>query len=149
MVRRFQPGDGPAIREVHRRALSAAGTDPADVPGNQDLQWIERAYLDAGGEFLVAERDGEIVACGGLHVEGRVAELSRIAVDPDHHREGFGTAILEGLEDVARERGCDRIVLTTAGRQRAATEFYPEHGYERCGTSQQFGYDLIDFEKRL
>ncbi|WP_136687665.1 GNAT family N-acetyltransferase [Halorhabdus amylolytica] len=148
-VRRYRPGDEPAVENLYRRALQEAGTDPDDVPGNQDLRWIEETYLRSDGEFLIAESDGQIVACGGLLVDGATAELLRIAVDPDHQREGFGTAIVEGLERAARERDCDRIVLTTASRQASATTFYPERGYERLGTERVNGYHLIEFGKRL
>ncbi|MFW5956324.1 MAG: GNAT family N-acetyltransferase [Halorhabdus sp.] len=149
MIRRYRAGDADAVGRVHRRALQDAGTDPADVPGNQDLRWIEETFLRSGGEFLVAEQDGRIVACGGLLIDGRTAELMRIAVDPDAQREGFGSAILAGLEAAASDRGCDRVVLTTAGRQVAATQFYHDHGYERRELRQVNGYELIDFEKSL
>ncbi|WEL20700.1 GNAT family N-acetyltransferase [Halorhabdus sp. BNX81] len=148
IVRRFRPGDGPDVQRVHREALRAAGTDPEDVPGNQDLRWIAETYLRSG-EFLVVERDGRVVACGGLLVEGGTAELMRIAVDPAHQRSGYGTAILDGLEAAAAERGCDRVVLTTAARQAAATQFYADRGYERRDTRQVESYELIVFEKFL
>jgi len=148
-VRRYRPGDGPAVEDLHRRALREAGTDPEDVPGNRDLQWIEETYLQSSGEFLVVESGGRIVACGGLLLDGGTAELMRIAVDPDHQREGYGTAILEGLERTARDRGCDRIVLTTASRQTSATEFYPDRGYERLARRRVDDYELIEFGKQL
>lgn len=149
MVRRFRAGDGPDVRRVHRRALADAGTDPEDVPGNRDLRWIEEAYLRSGGEFLVAESDGRIVACGGLLVDGETAELMRIAVDPDAQRTGHGTAILDGLETAARQRGCDRVVLTTADRQAAAKQFYADRGYEQVGMRRGGGYTLLEFVKTL
>ncbi|QGN07179.1 GNAT family N-acetyltransferase [Halorhabdus sp. CBA1104] len=149
MIRRFQTGDGPGVRRVYHRALADAGTDPADVPGNADLNWVEETYLRSDGAFLIAERDGKIVACGGLLVDGAAAELMRIAVDPAQQNEGLGTAIVDRLEDIATDRGCDRITLTTAGRQIAATEFYPDRGYERVATRETNGYELLDFEKAL
>ncbi|MFB6150538.1 MAG: GNAT family N-acetyltransferase [Haloarculaceae archaeon] len=161
VVRRYEPADEAAVRRVHERALLDAGTDPADVPGTADLGWIEAAYVEPGGEFLVAEADGEVVATGGLVVDDRggsggddaddpvEGELFRLAVDPDHQREGYGTAVLDGLEAAARERGVDRLALTTARRQAAATEFYPARGYERVGRERHGEYELIRFEKRL
>lgn len=149
MVRRFQPGDGPAVRRLHRTALRAAGTDPAHVPGNDDLNFVGETDLNTGGEFLVAERDGRIVACGGLLVAGSSAELKRIAVAPVRQRDGLGTDIVTGLETAARARDCDRILVRTAARQSGATQFYPELGYERVGSHREAGYDLIDFENQL
>jgi GNAT superfamily N-acetyltransferase len=157
-VREYADGDGPAVRRLHRRALRAAGTDPDDVPGTDDLDDVESAYFDPGGAFLVAEVDGEVVAMGGLAAEAHTdyatladgeGELLRIAVDPDHQREGYGDAIVGGLEDAARDRGLDRLVLWTARRQRAATEFYPARGYEQVDTRTEGEYDLLKFAKRL
>ena len=51
--RRYEPADADAVWELHDRALRDAGTDPADVPGTEDLRRIEAAYLDVGGEFLI------------------------------------------------------------------------------------------------
>ena len=149
IIRRFQPGDASDVRRVHRDALRAAGTDPADVPGNADLRWIEETYLRSDGEFLVAERDDRIVACGGFLVDGETAELMRIAVDPAHQRAGYGTAILDELEATAGDRGCDRVILTTADRQAAAKQFYADRGYKRRDTRCVAGYELIAFEKSL
>ncbi|MFB6087160.1 MAG: GNAT family N-acetyltransferase [Haloarculaceae archaeon] len=156
-VRRFEASDREAVRTLHRRALRAAGTDPADVPGTDDLRSVRETYVESGGEFLVVERDGEVVAMGGLRVdtpaceerEGEVGELLRMRVDPDHQREGYGTAVLGALETAARERGLDRLTLTTARRQTAATEFYPANGYERVGTEAHGEYELLRFEKSL
>ena len=52
-IRRYDPHDADPVWTLHETALRDAGTDPADVPGTDDLQRIEAAYLDAGGDFLV------------------------------------------------------------------------------------------------
>ncbi|MEF8852655.1 MAG: GNAT family N-acetyltransferase [Haloarculaceae archaeon] len=149
VVRRYEPGDERAVRDVFQRAMCEAGTDPADVPGTRDLEWVEAAYIEPGGEFLVVEVDGEVVATGGLVVDGDVGELFRVAVDPDHQREGHGSRLLAALEDAARDRGVERVVLTTARRQAAAVAFYPERGYERTGSDRHGEYHLHHYAKRL
>jgi len=149
LLRRYEPGEEGAVRRVFRRAMREAGTDPADVPGTQDLDWIEGAYLDHGGEFLVVEVDGEVVATGGLVVDGNVGELFRIAVDPDHQRAGHGSGLLAALEDAARERGVERLILTTALRQDAAVDFYSDHGYGQTGHDRHGEYRLRHYAKRL
>jgi len=149
VVRRYEPDDEATVKRVFRRAMRDAGTDPADVPGTQDLDWIERAYLDTGGEFLVAEVDGEVVGTGGLAVDGDVGELFRVAVDPGHQRAGHGSRLLAALEDAACERGVERLVLTTALRQDAAVDFYPDHGYEQTGHDRHGEYRLRHYAKQL
>mgnify|MGYP000740105955 CR=1 FL=1 len=159
-VRRYEPGDRDAVGSLHRTALREAGTNPADVPDTDDLRDVESNYLDTGGEFLVVEgalggrHAGEILAMGGLAVEGEgippdAGELLRIAVDPGHQGSGYGSAILAGLEDAARERGLDRLFLWTAQRQRAAVSFYQSRGYEGTDHRTEGEYELIRFEKAL
>jgi ribosomal protein S18 acetylase RimI-like enzyme len=149
VVRRYEPDDEATVKRVFRRAMHDAGTDPRDVPGTQDLGWIERAYLDHGGEFLVVEVGDEVVATGGLAVDGGVGELFRVAVDPNHQRAGHGSRLLTALEDAARERGVERLVLTTAQRQDAAVDFYPDHGYEQTGRDRHGEYRLRHYAKCL
>jgi len=149
LVRRYESGDQAAVQRVFRRAMREAGTDPTDVPGTRDLDWIEAAYLDTGGEFLVVEVGGEVVATGGLAVDGDVGELFRVAVDPDHQRAGHGSRLLAALEDAARERGVERMVLTTARRQDAAVDFYLGHGYDQTGRDRYGEYRLRHYAKRL
>ena len=156
-LRRYRPGDGPAVRAVHERALRDAGTDPADVPGNDDVERIGSAYLDAGGEFLVVDRgtaaDPEVVATGGYRPVderngGETVELFRMAVAPEHQGEGHGARVLAGLERRAREDGFHRVVLSTAARQDSAG-FYAAHGYRETGREGYGEYELVGFEKRL
>ncbi|MEF8840308.1 MAG: GNAT family N-acetyltransferase [Haloarculaceae archaeon] len=158
-LRRYRPGDGPAVRAVHERALRAAGTDPADVSSNDDLRRVESASLDAGGEFLVVDRgteaDPEVVATGGYKPasgdgeEGpRTVELFRMVVAPEHQGEGYGARVLVGLERRAHERGAEQVVLTTAARQ-GSVGFYAAHGYRETGREWSGEYELVGFEKRL
>ena len=156
-LRRYRPGDGSAVRAVHERALRDAGTDPADVPGNDDLRRVESAYLGSGGEFLVVDcgtsEEPMVVATGGYRPAGGDAgtgtvELFRMAVLPGRQGEGHGARVLSGLERRARERGVERVVLSTAARQGSAG-FYAAHGYRETGREPYGEYELIGFEKHL
>ena len=171
-LRRYRDGDADAVWTLHERALADAGTDPADVPGTEDLRDVRAAYLEAGGEFLVgllseaeaAEAvprvaDGALAAMGGFlpneagHDDERsvagAAELHRMRVAPAHQREGHGRRLLAALEERAREAGFERLLATTAARQRASTRFYPAEGYTETGRSTHGGYELLHFEKAL
>ncbi|MFB6111914.1 MAG: GNAT family N-acetyltransferase [Halobacteriaceae archaeon] len=169
--RRYQPPDAEAVWTLHERAMAAAGTDPSDIPGTDDLQRIEEAYLASGGEFLVGihthagvegleTTDGSLLAMGGFlptdagyederTVEGDAAELHRMRVAPAYQRRGYGTGLLESLEARAAAMGIDRLLATTAERQTAAVEFYPAHGYREVERSSHGDYHLLHFEKSL
>jgi len=173
-LRRYDARDTDAVWDLHEWAMQAAGTDPADIPGTEDLRQIETTYLDGGGDFLVgvwqgadidAERplpgtfDGPLVAMGGVlpseagHDDERTvagaAELHRMRVAPPLQGRGYGRELLAALETRAVELGFDLLLATTAARQEAATRFYPAAGYEAVGQSTMGEYELRHYEKEL
>jgi len=172
-LRQYDPRDESAVWTLHEWAMRAAGTDPDDVPGSDDLRHVEERYLD-GGEFLVGvvagldtdddhdwpvTFDGRLVAMGGLlpsengHADERTvagaAELHRMRVAPPTQGRGYGRELLAALETRAVELGYDRLLATTAERQTAATRFYPAAGYEAVDRSTHGEYELVHFEKGL
>ncbi|MBX0297191.1 GNAT family N-acetyltransferase [Haloarcula nitratireducens] len=172
--RRYDPRDADAVWTLHEWAMRETGTDPAEIPGTEDLRDVEGRYLDVGGEFLVgvaggdatsrstgreppATHDGRVVAIGGLlpseagHDDERTvagaAELHRMRVAPTHQRRGYGRALLARLEARAAELGYDRLLATTARSQPAAVAFYRDAGYDEVGRSKEAGYELVHFER--
>ena len=76
-------------------------------------------------EFLVAERGGEVVGCGALHVLWEdLAEVRTVAVDPDLAGQGIGSALLTALLQRAREVGVKRVFCLTF-----AVPFFERHGF--------------------
>lgn len=76
-------------------------------------------------EFWVAERAGELVGCGGLHVLWEdIAEIRSIAVLPHAARLGVGAALVEKLIFQARELGLARLFVLTF-----ETKFFTNHGF--------------------
>jgi GNAT superfamily N-acetyltransferase len=148
-VRRYRPGDSDAVRRLHERVLRDAGTDPAVIDNPDDVEDIEGEYLDTGGEFLVVEDGGEVVAIGGLRVDGAEGELYRMRVAIPRQGEGIGTELLGALETAARDRGVELLRAQTAQCQHRAVQFYPSNGYERVGTSSRGEGRLIHYEKDL
>lgn len=96
-----------------------------------------------GGEALVADVDGEVVGFVQLivfphfqHTGGWCAELESVHVREDHRSHGIGAALVARAEELARERGCYRIQLTSRNVRVDAHRFYLAQGYEL--TSQGF-----------
>lgn len=76
-------------------------------------------------EFLVAERDGVVVACGALHVMWEdLAEVRTLAVAPSAAGQGVGGAILDGLLERADRLGVGRVFCLTFER-----EFFHRRGF--------------------
>jgi len=152
--------------------MREAGTDPADIPGTDDLRAVGDRYLDTGGTFLIGVLpasaatqncprtvDGSVVAIGGFlpsevgHDDERTvagaAELHRMRVAPPLQGDGYGRQLLAALETHAADAGFSVAIATTAHRQGRARRLYTAAGYRAVDRSTLGEYDLIHFEKRL
>jgi amino-acid N-acetyltransferase len=109
----------------------------ADVPKIQKLikthadkdEMLHRSLNDLFEclrDFLVVEQDGELLACGALHVTwDDLAELKSLAVAPDTQGRGFGRMIVERLLEEARELGLRRVFALTY-----KPEFFEKRGFQ-------------------
>ena len=76
-------------------------------------------------EFVVGELDGEVVACGAVHVMWEdLAEVRTVAVDPSLRGQGVGGVLLDHLVARARDLGVKRVFCLTF-----ETEFFGRHGF--------------------
>ena len=87
----------------------------------EDEEWDG---LDPKCDQVLAEGpNGEAVGTGRLTAEGK---LGRMAVRRDFRARGVGTAMLQVLLDLARNRGLRRIILDA---QLRAVSFYEKLGF--------------------
>jgi GNAT superfamily N-acetyltransferase len=84
------------------------------------------------GVFLVGfDADGTAVCGGGIKDLGDGAcEIKRMYVVPQARNAGVGRALLEALEDAARELGFEHARLDTGPRQERSRLMYRAAGYE-------------------
>ena len=61
--------------------------------------------------WLVLERDGALLGCGGATVMGAVGYIGLVGVDPARQRQGVGGALMRALIAWLQERGCSTILL--------------------------------------
>jgi GNAT superfamily N-acetyltransferase len=95
------------------------------------------------GDVLVADIDGEVVGvCQVIifrhfqHAGGWCCEIESVHVRSDMRSRGIGASMLLAAEDLARDRGCYRIQLTSRNVREDAHRFYVANGYGQ--TSQGF-----------
>jgi GNAT superfamily N-acetyltransferase len=82
------------------------------------------------GAYLVGYEDAEAVAGGGLRrLDDGVAEIKRMFVRPAARSRGVARALLEALEQTARELGYERIRLDTGPKQVHGLALYRSAGY--------------------
>src|SRR5213593_532265 len=99
-------------------------------------QAVQRRIRQARGieTLVVAERDGKILGFASLRLVPSLdstpyAELSDLFVAGPYRRQGVGRRLLEFVEKRARERGADRLVLTTGLKNVDAQGFYRAIGF--------------------
>jgi amino-acid N-acetyltransferase len=114
VIRRARTSDVPAIKAL------------VDIYAGKILLEKNLVTLyEAVQEFWVAERAGEVVGCGALHVLwSDLGEVRTVAVHPKVKGQGTGHAIVDRLLDVARELHLERIFVLTF-----ETEFFTRHGF--------------------
>ncbi|GLZ13583.1 hypothetical protein Acsp04_38180 [Actinomadura sp. NBRC 104425] len=152
-LRRYRRGDHATVLALHREGLAQVGLRPGDgIYYEHDLFRMEEIYLRDGGEFLVGELDGEIVAMGGLRAadpaEG-AAEMVRLRVRPDVQRCGYGSAVVRALEQRAAEYGYRLLRADTTELQEPALRLYRRFGWTETRRAVIGGIVNIYLEKRL
>jgi amino-acid N-acetyltransferase len=116
IVRRARTGDVPAIKSL---------VDIYSGSGRKLLAKELVALYEDVPDFRVAERDGEIVGCGAVHVLwADLGEIRTLAVHPDRRGQGIGALVLDELMTTARELGLSRLFALTFH-----TDFFARHGF--------------------
>ena len=137
-IERLAAADWPILRELRLAALSdspeAFGQPLGDAAAQPDAEWISAARASSAGDrrawFLARGGDGTPI---GL-VQGRRRPphdclVFSMWVAPSARRSGVGRALLEAIDDWAREWGAARVVLWVVGGNHAALRFYERLGY--------------------
>lgn len=102
-------------------------------------------------ELTVAARgdDGELLAGLSGWTWGGCGYVDLLWVRDDQRGAGLGARLLATAEAEIRDRGCDRVALSTHAFQ--APGFYARLGYTECGRTPGYprGYDEIHLVKHL
>lgn len=152
LVRDAKPDDADQISDVARASWTDTYRDifePAFIesflarnyaPAALALE-AERAANHDDAEFLVAERDGEIVGYLGFGSGARGPELFRIYARPDAYGTGVGSMMLEELHRRIGGR-IDAYVLDVHSRNERGRAFYDRNGFAIVGAATTPDCDL-------
>jgi GNAT superfamily N-acetyltransferase len=95
-----------------------------------DINPIDAAeFVPPVGQFFMVYVDDEPAAMGGWRRHGEDAEIRRMYVRPQFQRRGLARAVLERIEQTAREAGFSRMILETGSVQPEAVALYRSAGY--------------------
>jgi ribosomal protein S18 acetylase RimI-like enzyme len=142
-IRAYLKGDEPEIVEVIKTVLEEIFQ--SEAYGLEDLDEINHNYIEKNGVFLVAEDDGKIVGTIASHESGDgSAYMKRWYVYKEYRHKGIGRALYEQIMDQIKQKGYEKVRLTTSPLMKDAIEFYKRNNY--LLSSQD---DLLHFEKSV
>lgn len=105
--------------------LQKVGLPPDGIEDHlKDFLIIRHPEAAAGPEFLI----GSI----GIEVYGDSALLRSLAIHPDYQGRGLGTKLINGVIEVAKNRGITRLFLLTD----TAEEYFKKKGFINVNRDQ-------------
>ncbi|MEU5714607.1 GNAT family N-acetyltransferase [Streptomyces sp. NPDC020403] len=132
------------VESAYRGDASRAGwTTEADLLDGQrtDAQGVREVVAAPAGRMLLAELDGEPVACCQLEHRGTAAYFGMFAVKPELQGAGLGKVIIAEAERAARASwGVREMHMTVITVREELIAWYERRGYRRTGELTPFPY---------
>jgi ribosomal protein S18 acetylase RimI-like enzyme len=132
------------VESAYRGDASRAGwTTEADFldgrrTGPDD---IEAILARPHSRLLLAESDGELVACAHVAVEDGAGYFGMFSVSPGLQGGGVGKRVLAEAERIAHEDwACPTMRMTVIDIRDELIAFYERRGYVRTGIKKPFPY---------
>jgi phosphinothricin acetyltransferase len=160
-VRLATEADVPGIRDIYNyEVLHGTATFDTEPRSLEDrLQWFRETQREPY-VVLAAEVQGEVAGFGSLRPfrprpAYRSTAENSVYVHQDRRGRGIGTAILNGLVEIARAGGFRSIIAVIAEGHPDSEALHAKFGFEYAGRMRQVGYkferwlDTIDMQLML
>ncbi|MDH4038149.1 MAG: GNAT family N-acetyltransferase [Candidatus Krumholzibacteria bacterium] len=145
----------PPARDADLRALARLLSDAvesgaavsflAPLTVEQAEAWWRNVLVSPGAIVLVARGGDEIVGTVQLHPawapnQPHRAEIAKLLVDARYRRAGLGRALMQSIENAAREAGF-RLLTLDAKQGAAAEKLYRNTGWTEVGAIPRYALD--------
>ncbi len=142
------PADIPAlitlVTSAYRGDASRAGwTTEADILDGAriDAQGLQADLERPRSTILLAERDGQLLACAHVADDQGKGYFGMFSVDPAQQGGGIGKQVMLAAEaHAAREWGVSVMQMTVIDIRDELIAFYERRGYQRTGIKKPFPY---------
>ncbi|SNX53091.1 ribosomal protein S18-alanine N-acetyltransferase [Thermoanaerobacterium sp. RBIITD] len=110
------------------------------------VPWTRESFLmeitkNKCAHYIVAEVDGKTVGYGGFWVVIDEGHITNIAVHPDFRGLGIGSAIVEGLINLAKKKGITSMTLEVRATNFIAQSLYKKYGFRPVGKRRGYYQD--------
>ena len=116
-LRSARRADGPAVLSLWRDS-------EAHPSSTDDLESLERLFMEHPGALIVAEEDGVVVGSVIAGWDGWRGSIYRLAVAPSHRRHGLGGRLVTEAEARLASLGAVRLAAIVLGSDEQATSFW-------------------------
>ncbi|HUR37485.1 MAG TPA: GNAT family N-acetyltransferase, partial [Terriglobales bacterium] len=101
---------------------------------DKELAGLPGDYAPPHGRLLLAEVDGQVAGCAGLHPfgpsEDKTCEVKRLFVRPEFRGQQIGKQLMDAVLEAAREIGYRRMLLdTVSGTMDKAIAMYRQYEF--------------------
>jgi len=151
-IRRAEPADRPAIRDIARRSLQTSYSLSPQAITSAIEEWYDEGRLadsleDDDRILLVADRDDQVIgfsesALSQSDIVGDDPETDQratilwIHVDPSYRGGGTGTTLFEETREMLHDRGAGLLEGRVLADNTEGTGFYESHGFEAIGRTE-------------
>jgi ribosomal-protein-alanine N-acetyltransferase len=139
VIRPAEADDGPAIAALERAAFGSDAWSDALVSEGLGGQIPGALYLVATGPS--ADATEAVVGYAAASLFADVSELQRIAVESTERRTGVASALLERIEEEARLRYSEQLLLEVREDNAAACAFYAARGFRELDRRPRYYAD--------
>ncbi len=128
-LKSYSPEVATRIRELLIE-LSRSGKDKGEIP----QEWFEDVINSPYHDLLVAKDDSDRIlgfACLSVTMGPGIrknAYLEDFVVDSTMRGQGTGSALWDGMQNWAKEKGCKNLEFTCGNGREIAQQFYKNHG---------------------
>ena len=141
-----------SLKVEFRRMLASDADEIAAIeemtfamPWSRKDFWAEAVNENA--IYIVGTVDNKVIAYAGVWISFEEAQVTNVAVHPDHRDQGIGTKLFARLIEEVKTRGVTAITLEVRPSNKAAIKLYENFGLKSVGRRK--GYYLDNGEDAL
>lgn len=146
-IRKATASDAEALKELYFDHLTAY--PPTEEQNMTTWREMLRRFADDDNyHILVLEIDGKIVSSITLVIVENLTHnlrpyvlIENVVTHSDHRGKGFASSLMDHASEIAKQRGCYKIMLLTGSKKESTLNFYRSNSFN--------SEDKTGFIKRL